>query len=396
MDDYLIVRTRDVVPLHTQASERYRGPTDNAVIARALADVELQIEQSNLTADEAADARRDDRVLAVAPAMPTRLIRPFKSSKAEAGNSWGISSVRADLSSATGAGVTVAVLDTGIDAAHPAFSGVDLIQCDFSGDGDGDVEGHGTHCAGTIFGRDIDGVRIGVARGVDHALIGKVLGNDGAGDSVMLLKGMTWALERGAHVISMSLGFDFPGLVERLVQTSGWPIALATSHALESYRENLRAFDAVMQVVSAYQAFQASGLVVAASGNESRVDDDPRFRLSASLPSAAQGVLSIGAVARGDKVNTVAPFSNGAVKLVAPGVDIRSAQAGGGLVSLSGTSMACPHAAGVAALWWEHLGSLDKNAGEDVRLQLLSTARPSAVDPRAGAEDRGRGLVTAP
>jgi len=95
-------------------------------------------------------------------------------------------------------GITVAVLDTGIDSTHPAFTGVTLIEEDFSGSGNGDVQGHGSHCAGTIFGRDVDGTRIGVAPGVDRALIGKVLGDDGSGDSIGLFRGIQWATDQGA------------------------------------------------------------------------------------------------------------------------------------------------------------------------------------------------------
>ncbi len=126
----------------------------------------------------------------------------------------------------------MAELDTGIDATHPAFAGVELVQQDFTGEGDGDGNGHGTHCAGTVFGRDVDGQRIGVARGVSKALIGKVLGADGGGDSDMIFRAIQWAVGSGANVISMSLGFDFPGLVADRVK-AGWPPDLATSRALE-------------------------------------------------------------------------------------------------------------------------------------------------------------------
>ena len=66
----------------------------------------------------------------------------------------------------TGNGIVVAVLDTGIDKNHPAFSGAQIIEKDFSGEGNGDQHGHGTHCAGTILGRTTGGKRIGVAPGV--------------------------------------------------------------------------------------------------------------------------------------------------------------------------------------------------------------------------------------
>jgi len=58
----------------------------------------------------------------------------------------------ADSSPFTGDGIVVAVLDTGIDASHPALSGVEIVEYDVMGDSNGDQNGHGTHCAGTIFG----------------------------------------------------------------------------------------------------------------------------------------------------------------------------------------------------------------------------------------------------
>ena len=57
----------------------------------------------------------------------------------------------------TGLGIVVAVLDTGIDATHPAFAGVTLVKKNFTTEAAGDLHGHGTHCAGTIFGRDVSG-----------------------------------------------------------------------------------------------------------------------------------------------------------------------------------------------------------------------------------------------
>ncbi|WP_211193338.1 S8 family serine peptidase [Actinoplanes sp. TBRC 11911] len=98
----------------------------------------------------------------------------------------------------TGASVRVAVLDTGIDAAHPAFTGVSLTQKDFTGEGDGDENSHGTHCAGTVFGRDVGGTRIGVARGVTDVLIGKVLIKRGVGSTANLAAGTHWAVTNGA------------------------------------------------------------------------------------------------------------------------------------------------------------------------------------------------------
>src|SRR6185369_17260894 len=155
---------------------------------------------------------------------------------AAAQKAWGIEAVKADTSPFTGAGVVVAILDTGIDKNHAAFQGVQIVEQDFSGSGNGDQQGHGTHCAGTIFGRDVNGTRIGVARGVQKALIGKVLDANGRGDSEMLFRGMQWAQQQGANIVSMSLGFDFPGYVDFLIKQQHLPVPAATSLGLEGYR----------------------------------------------------------------------------------------------------------------------------------------------------------------
>jgi len=356
-----------------------------------------RLETEELTKRELRDLARDPEVRAVAPVMPTTLIRPMQGSpQAAATTTWGVSAVGADVSSRTGAGVVVSVLDTGIDASHPAFAGVTVEQEDFSGSGVGDRQGHGTHCAGTIFGRDVDGTRIGVAPGVDRALIGKVLGDDGSGSSEMLFRGMQWASQHGAHVVSMSLGFDFPGLVKRLV-ADGWPVDLATSAALEAYRANVRMFDALMLMIQRRQAFDAGTVVVAAAGNESERQINPDYEIGVSIPAAAEGVVSVGALADTGGGLDVAPFSNTFPQVAAPGVDIVSAAAGGGLRSLSGTSMATPHVAGVTALWWEDVlaSPLPSNA-DTVSARMLAHAVTDVFSAGVDVADRGVGLVKAP
>jgi subtilisin family serine protease len=333
----------------------------------------------------------------VTRAWPTRLIAPRAAAAAAAAPAaWGIAATGADASAFTGAGCKIAVLDTGIDAGHAAFAGVQITEEDFSGDGNGDVQGHGTHCAGTIFGRDVGGVRIGIARGVDKALIGKVLGNDGGGDSPMLFRGIQWAMDQGADVISMSLGFDFPGFVAGLVR-DGWPVELATSTGLEAYRDNLRMFDALMGMAQAGAPFDRDPVVVAASGNESRRDRDRRFRIAASVPSAAFNTVSVAAVGRaGGGKFAVADFSNSMAVLAGPGVDILSAAAGGGTATMSGTSMACPHVAGIAALWFEFLTQNRLRAGgASIQAKLRASSRTAVIENMDEA-DIGAGLVTAP
>lgn len=355
---------------------------------------------------ELRDLARDPEVQAVAPVMPTSLIHPVGDDDVGEGTggdtgttgqaTWGVTAVGADLSQRTGAGVVVAVLDTGIDNTHPAFQGVTLNEMDFTGSGNGDVQGHGTHVAGTIFGREVDGTRIGVAPGVTNALIGKVLGDDGSGDSDMLFRGMQWALQEGAQVLSMSLGFDFPGLVKRLTDR-GWPVELATSAALEGYRANLRMFDAIMKLNQSQAAFTSGCVVVAAAGNESKRRENPDFEIAVSLPAAADGIASTGALGQSANGLTIAPFSNTFPQVAAPGVGVISAQTGGGLRSLNGTSMATPHVAGVAALWWEEVRATPlPSTATTVSAKLLATADTMALAADVDIADRGVGLVRAP
>jgi subtilisin family serine protease len=365
--------------------------------AEALRDTpEPRVESATLSPNDVRSMSRDPEVAALAPSMPTRLVKPVNGPAATAAMPWGIPAVGADASPHDGDGVVVAVLDTGIDPTHPAFSGMTLVEEDFSGSGTSDKQGHGTHCAGTIFGRDVNGTRIGVARGVKRALVGKVLDNDGSGESDWLFRGIEWALNGGARVISMSLGFDFPGLVKRLVDDS-WPVDLATSVALEAYRGNLRMFDALMEVVRARAAFDGGTVVVAAAGNESQRRIDPRYEIAVSIPAAAEGVVAVGALGQSASGFVVAPFSNTLPEISAPGVGILSAQAGGGLRSLSGTSMATPHVAGVATLWWQALRNTSTLASaRNVVAKLLATARIDVFAAGTDVADRGVGLVTAP
>lgn len=224
-----------------------------------------------------------------------------------------------------GTGVTVAVLDTGVDATHPDLAGRIKEAVNFTDTADtDDLVGHGTHVASTVAGR---GAKYqGVAPGAS-LLIGKVCPDRNCPDSA-ILAGMEWAAPR-AQIVSMSLGGeDAPGE------------------------------DVLEQAVNTLTA-QTGALFVLAAGNDGSADG------SVDSPSTADAALSVGAV---DKQDVMAGFSSrgpredGAIKpeITAPGVDIvaaRAVHAGSeyievepGYTSLSGTSMATPHVAGAAAL----------------------------------------------
>ena len=361
-----------------------------------------------LGARDAADRRRDPGVEDVIPSIPFSLVEPLDAAAPDPPG-WGIEAVGAATAPEDGDGVTVAVLDTGIDTAHPAFAGLTFDATnlmDFTTNDAGvpgaapDQHGHGTHVAGTIFGRDVGGVRIGVARGVRRVLIGKVLGPQG-GPTEAVFNAMQWALNQRADVISMSLGINFPKVVERFV-AEGFPAGIAAARALEAYRSNVRLFDRLSELIAALALRGRGAVVVAATGNESRRDQDPRFTVPVSPPAAADGFVSVGALARtgaADAPFAVAPFSNTGCVLAGPGVGILSARItskGGGLVEKSGTSMATPHVAGVAALWVHRLfpgGFRPPGWARDVQRRLESTAAPL---PGLSRTDIGLGIARAP
>ncbi len=226
-----------------------------------------------------------------------------------------------------GAGVTVAVLDTGIDATHPDL--VDQIDDKVSfvpGEDTSDVHGHGTHVGSTIVGTGAasNGDFRGVAPGAD-LIVGKVLANDGFGQHSWIIAGMQWAAQSGADIVNMSLGDELPS----------------------------DGTDPLSMAVDALTA-QHGTLFVIASGN--------RGPETISTPGAAASALTVGAVDKQDRLasftSTGPIFKTGAIKpdISAPGVAINAARSqqmttGSGLYrSISGTSMATPHVAGAAAI----------------------------------------------
>lgn len=367
-------------------------------------EVSYQVEEASLTPQERRELREDPAVKAVARPVPLKLIAPVAAAEAAAapdptsGATWGVYVTGAPQSPFTGQGVTVAVLDTGIDATHPAFAGVNLVQRDFTGEGNGDRHGHGTHVAGTIFGRGGQGLRIGVAPGVTRALIGKVLGEQRGATTADLVGAVQWAIDNGAHIINMSLGIDFPGLVAMLVDR-GLPADLAASQALAEFRDTVRFMDRAAALWRVPGAQFPGALIVAAAGNESRRELHPNYTIDVSLPAATDGIVAVAALQSAGPPHTqlsVANFSNIRATVAGPGVGIYSARAGGGFATMSGTSMASPHVAGVAALWAERQLQEDgfvTPATLGARLQ--GTASRERIDD-ARAQDVGEGLVTAP
>lgn len=352
-ETYIILRS-------SRSSTRNMLRLDKKSMTTLEASSNLIIEIDDIEREKLAILSRHRDVRAIAPNMPVALIKPVNpdsSSTSASGDTaevtWGIKVIGARSSPFNGAGIVVAVLDTGIDRAHSAFTGVEITEKDFTGHGNGDSLGHGTHCAGTIFGRETNRIRIGVAQGVTRALIGKVLGPDG-GQSTHVVQAINWAAENGAHIISMSLGIDFPGFQKKL-REKGFPEEVATSRALEGYRANVQLFDRLASLIGSLSAFRQASLLIAAAGNESQREIHPDFEISVSPPAVSEGFISVAAIGQEPNGFVVAPFSNTGADISGPGVKITSAKAGGGLTTLNGTSMATPHVAGVAALWADQI-----------------------------------------
>lgn len=357
----------------------------------------LSVEVSDIRPSQASEIKREAGVVGLAPVIPMRLIDAFSKSSVitPAGGSvaWGVKAVGADVSGCSGQGVTVAVIDTGIKRDHPAFSNLQIETEDFTNTVDTDTNGHGTHCAGTIAGGDVAGLRIGVARQIKKLLVGKVIGGNSS-NSGTLVQAILWALKNGANVISMSLGIDYPGYVQSMTDRGIRP-DVATSTALAGYRENVLLFERLASLLRAQAVLTQPCLIIAAGGNESGRDAIPPYTIGIGPPAVSEGIISVAALGESEGGLKVAPFSNTGATLAAPGVAVISAALSDVLCSMSGTSMATPHVAGVAALWAEDLMQRGLFTSENLAAKLRATAATTGLLDRA-PDDVGAGLVKSP
>ena len=272
---------------------------------------------------------------------------------------WGLQATGVTRTRFTGRGIRVAVLDTGLDLNHPDFRGRTIVPQSFV-PGVASVQdghSHGTHCIGTALGpanppRPPSTRRYGCATGAD-IFVGKVLNDAGGGMAGWALEGIDWAVRNRCQVVSMSLGWIIP-----------------PSHP-----------DSVAFEASASRGLARGTLVIAAAGNEGPLGG---LRSPANVPS----VLAVGAV--NNSLVTANFSSRGDVNIAGPGVDTFSTVPLPARYGVkSGTSMATPHVAGIAALWAE---SDVRFRGRALASILMARARALPLP----ANQVGKGLVQAP
>jgi subtilisin family serine protease len=232
---------------------------------------------------------------------------------------------------ATGAGVTIYVLDTGIDTTHPEFSGRATTGVNTTDNVNGDCDGHGTVVAGIA-----GSYHYGVAKEAQLRAV-KVLDCSGSGSLSSLLAGIDYVArdQRGPSVAVMSWSYG--------------PSDVLTS--------------AVQELVN-------RGVFVASSAGNSGSND------CGAAPRAAPGVL-VAANSTVDDDRGPRSSTGGCVDLYAPGTGIVSTFPGGGTASYTGTSMAAPHAAGVAALYKQTYGDAPSRTVEQ---WIVGSATPGVID----------------
>ncbi|MGL4491000.1 MAG: S8 family serine peptidase [Rhizobiaceae bacterium] len=284
------------------------------------------------------------------------------------GSTWGLQSTNVVtgmpfMQTRTGAGIKIAVLDTGMDLNHPDFAGRTIVSQSFvPGEAVQDGHSHGTHCIGIACGplnpTDPNQPRYGVAHACD-IYVGKVLSNAGSGADGWILGGINWAIAQGCEVISMSLG------------------ARTSQDGFSAAYEN-----------AAQAALNAGTLIIAAAGND--------FSQPVSHPANCPSIMAVGAVGpnhvKADFSNVTFFSPHGSVDIAGPGVGTLSSVpvSMGSYDSKSGTSMATPHVAGIAALHAQRNASY-RGAALWQRLTATALGLPSEPSTHVGS-----GLVQAP
>lgn len=252
-----------------------------------------------------------------------------------------------------GEDIKVAVLDTGCALNHTDLKDAIADAKDFTNSRSGplDQQGHGTHTAGTIAARENNTGVIGVAPKC-KLLIGKVLGDSGAGSSNAVAAGIDWAVASGADIISMSLGSSVDSQIIH---------------------------DACIRAAA------AGKFIIAAAGNEG-----PSLN-TVGYPGRYEEVVAVGAI---DRNKNIAKFSSRGdqVDICAPGSDILSTYPPNALATLSGTSMATPFVSGVVALMLskkKKLGTTNpiNNIGD-----LLAALKRTAIDAGQAGTDSAYGF----
>ncbi len=309
-----------------RAVAKSHGATPNRVYRQAIKGFAAKLSDAQV-----AKLRKSDKVAYV------EQDRVYTASVTQSGATWGIDRIdqrnlpRSGTYTYTrnGSGVTAYVIDTGIATAHPQFGGRASYAYDAFGGNGQDCNGHGTHVAGTI-----GSTTYGVAKGVTLRAV-RVLNCSGSGSTSGIIAALNWLAGHHAatSVANMSLGGGY-------------------SASLNSATTNL----------------VNSGVFVAvAAGNESQ-------NACNVSPASAPGTYTSAASSSTD---TRASFSNygGCVDGYAPGVSITSTWLNGGTNTISGTSMASPHTAGVAALYKATYG----NAAASTIVSWINTNATAGV-----------------
>ncbi|HMN29826.1 MAG TPA: S8 family serine peptidase [Caldilineaceae bacterium] len=345
----------------------------HALVYAGLGVAVINADPDQMAAVSAASTQSDSPILTTEMETTVELDPIMGVQQLDGEAAWGLDVTGVLQSQYSGAGIKVAILDTGFDLAHPDFVDRNITSQSFvTGQFVQDSHGHGTHCTGTACGPIAptnSAQRYGIAYAAD-IYIGKVLGNNGSGSDISILAGIDWAIREGCHIISLSIG----GLVSKGA----------------SYSD--------IYETAAARALDQGVLLVAAAGNNSFRDRKPAIINPVSRPANCPSILAVAAVDNQDKI---ARFSNGginvdlegsAVDIAGPGVNIYSSWPSSkkDYNTISGTSMATPHVAGIAALYAQ--------ADARARGRTLWDRLTSAVRSLNGltARDVGAGLVRAP